>query len=273
MRTSFIGGGVMAEAMISRSIEQGVLAVGDVCIGEPVAGRREQLARRYSVATTAENRDAINGAKLIVLSVKPQQLPDVLQEVGGWLSPDQTVVSIVAGATIAALTGGLDHARVVRVMPNTPARVGAGISVWTAAEAVEPEARQAVAQLLEALGTQVYVSEEAYLDMATAVSGSGPAYVFAFMEALTDASVQLGIPREMAQALVLETVLGSATLAKETGERPSSLRESVTSPGGTTAEALLELERHGLRTAIMEAVLAAHRKALALGAPEGQAAT
>ena len=270
MQISFIGGGVMAEAMISCAIAQGVLAVKDVCVGEPVAERRTQLAERYGVATVAENRPATTDAKLIVLSVKPQHLPGVFQELGGWLSPDQTVLSIVAGTTMATLIRGLDHVQIIRVMPNTPARVGAGISVWTASDAVVPEARQAAGQLLEALGSQIYVSSEAYINMATAVSGSGPAYVFAFMEAMTDAAVHLGMPRELAQTLVLETVLGSATLAKETGEQPTSLRESVTSPGGTTAEALLELERHGFRVAVMDAILAAYQKAQALGAAEGQ---
>ena len=260
----------MAEAMISRAIAQGVLSAGEICVSEPIAERRNLLAERYSVSTAEENRPAVTDAQMVVLSVKPQHLPPVFHELGGRLNPDQTVLSIVAGASIASLTRGLDHMQVVRVMPNTPARVGAGISVWTASDSVRPEARQAAAKLLEALGRQVFVASEAYLDMATAVSGSGPAYVFAFMEAMIDAAVNLGLPQDMAQKLVLETVLGSAALAKETGEHPTLLREMVTSPGGTTAKALLVLERHGFRAAIMEAVVAAYQKAQALGGRNGQ---
>jgi pyrroline-5-carboxylate reductase len=265
VKTVFIGGGVMAEAMINRAIGQGALTTTDICVAEPISERRGLLAERYAVSISAENRPAIENAELVVLSVKPQHLNGVFDDVGGRLSPRQTVLSIVAGASLASLTSGLDHQQVIRVMPNTPARVGAGMSVWTATPQVSDAAREAAASLLSTMGTQLYVAKEEYLDMATAVSGSGPAYIYLFMEALTDSAVHLGIPRDMARTLVLETVLGSATLAKETGEHPTLLREMVTSPGGTTAEALLVLESGGFRATIMEAVNAAHQKAQALG--------
>ena len=150
-------------------------------------------------------------------------------------------------------------------MPNTPAQVGAGVSVWTATELVTSKARAHAAALLGAMGQEYYVTDESFLDMATAVSGSGPGYVFAFIESLTDAAVQLGIPHEMAASMVLETVYGSALLAKESGERPAVLRERVTSPGGTTAEGLRALEQGRFRTVVMDAVTAAHAKAQALG--------
>ncbi len=265
MRTAFIGGGVMAEAMISRAIAQGIAEPGQVTVAEPVASRRQELAERYGVNVTPDNPPALDGAGLVVLSVKPQHLGDVLADLRGRLAEDQTALSIVAGATIATLATGLGHQRVIRVMPNTPARIGAGISVWTATARVDGPAREAAAALLEALGRQLYVEDEAYLDMATAVSGSGPAYTYSFMESLIESAVHVGIPHEMARTLVVETVLGSALLAKETGEQLGQLREMVTSPGGTTAEGLLALRRGGFRASIMDAVATAYEKAKSLG--------
>ena len=201
----------------------------------------------------------------MVLSIKPQHLEEVLADLHGHVAPEQTVLSIVAGAALKTLVARLGHQRVVRVMPNTPARIGAGISAWTATAEVDEPAREAAAALLGAMGRQIYVQDEAYMDMATAVSSSGPAYVFSFMEALIEAAVYLGLPREVSRELVLETVLGSALLAKETGQHVGQLREMVTSPGGTTAEAMLALEEGGFRASIMDAVVAAYEKAQALG--------
>lgn len=266
MRTAFIGGGVMGEAILSRALAQGVLAPADVTVAEPVAARREHLTRQFKVAATASNREAAAGAGLIVLAVKPQHIGAVCADLAGTLAPTQSVLSIAAGVSIKRLADGLSHAANIRAMPNTPAQVGAGITVWTATKEVPEAGRAAAAALLGAIGRQVEVHDESYLDMATAVSGSGPAYVFAFMEAMTEAAVHMGLPRDMAAVLVLETVLGSARLAKETGQHPALLREMVTSPGGTTAEALRELERAGFRAAILEAINAAYRKAQALGA-------
>jgi pyrroline-5-carboxylate reductase len=269
MRTSFIGGGVMAEAMLARALAAGLLQAGEVCVGEPVAARREALAAAHGVGVAATGREAIAGAGLVVLAVKPQHLGHVYQEVGGHLQAGQTVLSIVAGAPLAALAAGLKHHALIRVMPNTPAQVGAGVSVWTATREVGTEARSAAAALLGCLGTAVEVADEGYLDMATAISGSGPAYVFAFMEALVEAGVLLGMPREMARTLAVETVAGSGRLASESGESPALLRERVTSPGGTTAAALRVLEQQGMRSAIIEAAAAAHRRAQELGRPKG----
>ncbi|MEK9658740.1 MAG: pyrroline-5-carboxylate reductase [Chloroflexota bacterium] len=269
MRTSFIGGGVMAEAILARALASGVLNADEVCVGEPVAARREALADAQGVGVCATGREAITGAGLVVLAVKPQHLGHVYQEVGGHLKPTQSVLSIVAGAPLAALSAGLKHQALVRVMPNTPAQVGAGVSVWTATAEVSAEARAAAAALLGCLGTAVEVADESYLDMATAISGSGPAYVFAFMEALTEAGVLLGMPREMARTLAVETVAGSGKLASESGESPALLRERVTSPGGTTAAALRVLEQMGMRSTIIEAAAAAHRRAQELGGPKG----
>ena len=265
MRIAFIGGGVMGEAMLARAVVAGVVSPADVCVAEPLDDRRAYLAATQGVAVTADAAEAASSAELVVIAVKPQQIAVVLESLAGTFDIAQTALSIVAGVPLKALVDGLKHPHVVRVMPNTPARIGAGMSVWTAAPGVSAEGRAAAAALLGALGREWYVEDEAYLDMATAVSGSGPAYVFAFIEALTEAGVHLGMPREMALALATETVAGSGRLARESGEDPAALRVSVTSRGGTTAEALAELARLGFSTTIRKAVVAAHRRAIELG--------
>ena len=265
MKTCFIGGGVMTEAIIKGAIGQGVLRSEHIHVGEPLAERRAWLSSQYGVTASSGNRDPILNAELVVLAIKPQQLTHVLPELKDILSPNQTILSIVAGATIQLIQKELNHLPVIRVMPNTPSQIGSGISVWTSSKEVEHLAKNTAESILSALGTQIYVEREDYLDMATAVSGSGPAYVFAFMESLTAAAVELGIPEQMAKQLVVETVLGSANLIKETGEEPSKLRSAVTSRGGTTESALLELERYGFQTSIRYAVKAAHEKARSIG--------
>ena len=265
MRFAFIGGGVMAEAMLSRALAAHVVSAEEVCVAEPVAERREQVGKAHGVSVTAHNTEAVREAGLVVLAVKPQHFDQMAGELAGHLSGAQTVLSIIAGIPIAKIVGALKHPHVVRVMPNTPAQIGAGMSVWTATSDVPGQTREVAASLLGVLGREWYVADEAYLDMATALSGSGPAYVFAFIEGLVEAGVSVGMPREMALTLAVETVAGSARLAKESGEDPALLRERVTSPGGTTAEGLRELERGGFRTTLMEAVSAAHRRARELG--------
>jgi len=215
MKTAFIGGGIMAEAMLSRAIAQGVLDATEVCVAEPVSDRRSYLEQHYNVGTSAQNIPPLHEVSTVILAVKPQQLPSVFDDIGGHLSDGQTIVSIVAGTGLRNLSAGLQHQRIVRVMPNTPAQVGMGVSVWTASPGVTSEARETTAALLRCLGTEMYVEDETLLDMATAVSGSGPAYVFKFIEALTDAAVALGLPQEMTHTMVLETVLGSAALGPE----------------------------------------------------------
>ena len=265
MRVGFAGGGVMAEAMISRAIASGLCSADSISVGEPLSPRRTELGERYGIAVHPDNATAITGAEIVVIAVKPQQIGYVCHELRGALSAEQTALSIAAGVTIGALAEGLGHDRIIRVMPNTPAQIGAGVSVWTATPQVPDAARNDAAALLATLGREWRVESETYLDMATAVSGSGPAYVFAFIEALTEAGVLLGMPRDMAQTLAIETTLGSARLASESGEAPAILRERVTSPGGTTAAALRELERRGFRSALIEGAAAAFRRARELG--------
>jgi pyrroline-5-carboxylate reductase len=270
MKLGFIGGGVMGEAMVARLLDGGVAAREEIMVSDVSAEQRTLLAQRYGIQTTASNLAAANHADFLVLAVKPQQLPAVMQDLRGGLRPEQAVLSIVAGARLTTLQRGLAHDALIRVMPNTPARIGQGMSVWMATASVGRAHRETAQQLLQSLGREVYVDEEKYLDMATALSGSGPAYVFLFLEALTDAGVHLGLSREIAAELALQTVAGSAALARETGAHPAVLRSQVTSPGGTTAEAVYELEASRWRAALHGAILAAYDKSIDLGREEDE---
>lgn len=265
MNISFIGGGVMAEALIGGVLEARLALPENVRVGEPVEPRRGYLEQRYGLKAYASNMDALDGAELVVLAVKPQTLPYVMPDLSRGLKKGHTVVSIIAGATMKTLTSGLKHSAVIRVMPNTPAQIGAGMSVWTASEDVEESVKTATGEILRTLGQEVYVPDEKLIDMATALSASGPAYVFLFIEAMIDAGVYLGMARDMARKLVLQTVLGSAKLVEQSGKHPAELKDMVTSPGGTTIEALRAFEKDGFRTAIFDGVIAAYDKSKALG--------
>lgn len=264
-RLAFIGSGVMAEAMIKGILQQKLLTPERIIASGPREEHGQELQERYHIRSTTSNQEAAANADIVVLSVKPQVLPRVLKELHGCIQPEALVLSIVAGARIATIQHGLSHDAVVRSMPNTPAQVGAGMTVWTASEQVNPEQRAEAQSILAALGEELYVEDEEYLDMATALSGTGPAYVFLFMEALIDAGVHLGFSRRVAQQLVLQTVLGSALFAKMSQMHAAELRNMVTSPGGTAAEALYQLEKGGLRTVVSRAVWAAYQKSRMLG--------
>lgn len=255
----------MGEAMISALLSSGASSKDAVRACDLDETRRAAIESKYGVSCTDDAQAAIGGCDVIVLSIKPQVLPDVMNSLKGSLKPDQLVISIIAGARLDTIVKGLDHDRVVRVMPNTPAQVGQGMSVWTATSAVTGEEKDAARTVLRAMGREIYFSDEKFIDMATAISGSGPAYVFLIMEALADAAVHIGLPREAAGELVTQTVLGSAHLARESGKHPAELKNAVTSPGGTTAEGLLCLEEGGVRAIIAQAVIAAYEKAKLLG--------
>lgn len=265
MKTAFVGGGVMAEAILSRAIDNHLLDPSSIHVAEPVDERRAFIRTTYSVVTHSSNRDAIHDADLIVLAIKPQQTVSVFNELAGLIHESQTCLSIVAGVPISKLREGLRHEKIIRVMPNTPAQIGEAMSVWTATPQVSDVARAGAADLLATLGHQREVSDESYIDMATAISGSGPAYVFAFIEALVQAGINIGIPSGMALDLTLQTVYGAARLAKVTGDDPAVLRERVTSPGGTTAAAMNALIASEFGAVIESAVRAAHRRAQELG--------
>ncbi|MDD5093028.1 MAG: pyrroline-5-carboxylate reductase [Dehalococcoidia bacterium] len=261
MRIAFIGAGAMAEAMISGLVRSGSIKAEAITASDVNPARLKALEELYGIKFTTDNRKAAKGKEIVVLAIKPQVLPAVTQELKGAFKPDQMVISIVAGANIETLRQQIDHNCIVLVMPNTPAQIGEGMSVWTATEAVSPRQREMTRSILAALGKEYYVADEKYLAMATAVSGSGPAYIFLFIEALIDAAVHIGMSRDMASELVLQTMLGSTHLAQISGKHVAELRNMVTSPGGTSTEGLLQLENGGLRAIITQAVIAAYEKA------------
>lgn len=265
MRLAFVGSGVMGEAMIAAVLERRLTQPSDITACDVVAQRREDLSRAYGIATAERAAEAIAGSDLIILAVKPQDFPAVASELRGLLAAGQTVVSIMAGVSLTTLHDRLAHEAIVRAIPNTPAQVGEGMTVWTATETVGTSARENAHAILGAMGQELYVTDEKYVDMATAVSGSGPAFVFLVMEALIDAAVHIGLRREMATSMVLQTVLGSARYAQASGRHPADLRNQVTSPGGTTAEGLLALEEAGVRAAFAQAIIAAYERARELG--------
>ena len=265
MKLSFIGGGKMAESIVHGVLAANLASAKDIAVGEPVAERRAFLSAEFGVSPVLDNREAAGGADLVVIAVKPQDLGGVLAELKGCLSQDQAALSIVAGAKVDTLSEGLDHGAVVRVMPNTPAQVGSGMTLWTCSGGVGGPQREMTKAVLASVGEEIYVSDEKYMDMATALSASGPAYVFLFIEALIDAGVYVGMPRDMARTLALQTVFGSVRLVMETGRHPADLKDMVVSPGGTTAEALRVLEEQGVPAAIVAAVDAAYRKSVSLG--------
>jgi pyrroline-5-carboxylate reductase len=260
-----VGSGVMAEAMIAGLLRGALVEPDRVVASHPRAERRESLEREYGIRTVADNLEAVRDADVILLGIKPQMLNKVGREIGPHLRRGQLVLSVLAGATTAALTGILGHDQVVRSMPNTPARLGKGVTVWYATPETTEEQRAQAATLLGALGLQLEVDDEKMVAMATAVSGTGPTYVFLVMEALIDAAVHLGFPRHVAHDLVIETLEGSTLFAKQSGMHPAELRNMVTSPGGTSAAALHELESGRLRTVMSEAVWAAFRRTVELG--------
>ena len=260
-----VGSGVMAEAMIAGLLRGALVKPGQVIASHPRAERRAELEKLYGIRTTPSNAEAVAGADVILLAIKPQMLARVGREIGPGLKGGQLVLSVIAGATTAALIGFLGHEQVVRSMPNTPARLGRGMTVWYATLSTTAEQRSQASALLHALGHEIEVDDERFVAMATAVSGTGPTYVFLVMEALIDAAVHLGFPRHVAHDIVVETLEGSTAFAKASGDHPAVLRNMVTSPGGTSAAALHELESGRLRTVLSEAVWAAYRRTVELG--------
>lgn len=263
MKLGFIGGGNMAAAMIGGLLQKGFEreAIG---VAEPQAERRAWLAREFGVAVEESAADTL-AAELIVLAVKPQQLPDLLRGLPR-LKPEQLVVSIAAGVRALDISRWLgDHPAVVRAMPNTPALVGAGIAGLFALPGVSEYQKAQAGRVLEAVGGAVWVADEAQIDIVTAISGSGPAYVFYFIEALEQAGVELGLPQETARLLTLQTFFGSAALAIKDQSPPAELRARVTSKGGTTERGILALEEGGVKYAIALAARAAAERAREMG--------
>jgi pyrroline-5-carboxylate reductase len=269
-RIAFVGAGVMAEAMIAGLLKNALIPAEHIVASHPREDRRQRLEERFDIRTIENNREAAHDADLVFLTIKPQVLKAVMRQLSGSLSPRQVVVSVIAGAPIEVLVNGLAHEAVVRVMPNTPAQVGQGMSVWSTTPGVTDTQRLRVQAVLSALGEELWVEEEKYVDMATALSGTGPTYVFLMMEALIDAGVHMGFPRRIAEQIVLQTVSGSVAFARDSGKHMAELRNMVTSPGGTSAEAIYQMEKGGLRTVLSRAVYAAYQRTQVLAGRERQ---
>lgn len=234
---AFIGSGTFAEATIKGILNKGLTDLHRIIASGPRPERGRELEERYGVKGTTDNKEAAQAGDIVVLSIKAQVLPLVLDELHGLIRPHQLIFCIVGGARIETIARGLHNRAIVRVMPNTPAQIGEGMSVWVATPEVTEQQRAQAKAILQALGKEIYVEDEDALDMATAVSGTGPTYVFLMMEALVEAAVHLGFSRRVARELVIQTVLGSALFARESGKHLAELRNMVTSPGGTSAEA------------------------------------
>lgn len=264
-RIAFIGSGVMAEAMIRGLLDKDLLTGDQIIASDPRKERGLELVARYSLNYTADNAEAARDADIIVLSTKPQVMGQVAHSMVDSAGKASLVLSILAGVRIQTIADGLNNPAVVRAMPNTPAQIGQGITVWTATEDVPERGREQARALLGALGEEIFLDDEKFLDMATALSGSGPAYVFLFMEALIDAGVHMGFSRRDAERLVMQTMRGSVEYAMHSNMHPATLRNQVTSPGGTSAAALYELEKGRLRTVLADGVWAAYRRSVELG--------
>ncbi|MDQ3130155.1 MAG: pyrroline-5-carboxylate reductase [Acidobacteriota bacterium] len=269
-KIAFVGCGVMAEAMIAGVLRKNLVGAEQITATHPRENRRKELRDKYGIQTFESNAKAIETIKreknsVVALCVKPQRLSGVLQELSGIVSPDQIVLSIIAGARIETIADALENHKIVRAMPNTPSQIGAGITAWTCSEEINDAERANIKSLLTALGKEIYVPNENMIDMATSLSATGPTYIFMVMEALTDAGVHLGFSRETSKELVQETMLGAVLFAMESHKHPAELRNMVTSPGGTSAEAIYQMEKGGLRTVLSKAVYAAYQRAVALG--------
>jgi pyrroline-5-carboxylate reductase len=286
---SFIGCGVMAEAIIAGLLSKKLVKPEQVVGSHPRAERREELQAKYGIHLFESNREALGyharlaahvgtsaagqaatsvtdkESSIVLLTVKPQRLGVILGELREVVQPDQLVISIVAGARVETIADALQHRAIVRAMPNTPAQIGEGMTVWTATAEVGETQQAQIHAVFGALGREMHVEEERMIDMATALSATGPTYTFLVMEALIDAGVHMGFSRHVAEELVLQTMLGTVLFARESRKHPAELRNMVTSPGGTSAEAIYQMEKGGLRTVLSKAVWAAYQRATALG--------
>jgi len=265
MKTGLIGCGFMGEAMLNATISRGVLNPAEVHVAEINDERCSLVRDAHQVHTTSDPASVVDGADLVIFAIKPQEFDAAAHHLEGRFHRDQTVMSIMAGVPIDRIARALRHAGIVRVMPNTPAAIGEGMSVWTATPEVDAATRGQVGAILGAMGREVYVDDEKYLDMATALSGSGPGFVFLLLEAFIDAGVHVGFKRDVAEMLALQTFIGSSRYAEATGKHPAALRNEVTSPAGTTAAGLVALESAGIRGAIIDAIEAAYERSKELG--------
>ena len=264
-RLCFVGAGAMGSAAIRGLLNNNVYAKNEIAVCDISQAIRESIELELGVFTTNRLEEAVQGSDTLFIAIKPQDLAPMMESMRSQIQPNQLIISIVAGARLKILCEGLGTDRVVRAMPNTPAQIGRGVTLWTAAAGVDGDGRTRIIRILQSLGTQVFAKEEGYLDMATAVSASGPAYILLVLEAWIDAAVSIGLPRDLATRLVVETIQGTMGLVEESNSHPAALRSDVTSPGGTTAAALDRLEGGGLRSTFASAIHAAYRRSQDLG--------
>lgn len=264
-KLALVGGGMMAEAILRRVVAQELFPLHKIWVSEPVTARRSYLVDSYGVQVTSVNLDACHEADVVVLAVKPQSFGRVAHDLVGKLKPSALVISIMAGIKIETIADELAHEKIVRAMPNTPAQVGQGMTVWMPTPQVTWSEQETAQLLLSTMGDAFAVEREHYLDMATGLSGSGPGFVFLVIEALIDAGVHIGLSREQSRRMVLQTVEGSVALMRQNGQHPADLRNRVTSPAGTTAAGVRILEERAVRFALIEAVTAAFERSRALG--------
>lgn len=270
LHLTFIGCGVMAESIVAGLLRKNLVSAEQITASHPRESRRKELTEKYDIKVFEKNSEAVESVKSqensgVFLCVKPQRIKGVLEEIKDAVSPEQMILSIIAGAKIEAISGELKNEKIVRAMPNTPSQIGAGMTAWTCTEKISDQEKSQVKSLLSALGKEIFVENENMIDMATSLSATGPTYIFMVMEALTDAGVHLGFSREVSKELVQETMLGSVLFAMESHKHPAELRNMVTSPGGTSADAIYQMEKGGLRTVLSKAVYAAYSRAVALG--------
>ena len=265
MKIALIGGGVMGDAILSAVLRKGLTSPQAIFVSDTNEVRHQYLEQEYGVVVMNNNRLVMSKGDIVVLAIKPQNLAEVMAELRGQLKPTQLVLSIVTAARISTICSGLSCSHVVRATPNKPAQIGEGITVWTATAEVTEQQKERTGSILGAMGKQIYADDERYIDIATAVSGSGPAYLALFIEALIGAAVHVGMPRDMAEESVLQTILGSVHLMQGSGTPPSELRKAVTTSGGITAEALLQFKKGQFTELVKQAVMAAHKKAKELG--------
>lgn len=270
-KLAFIGGGNMARSLIGGLIASNI-AAEQIHVADQNVATLESLTQRYPVQTFTSNREAIQDADVIILAVKPQQLQDVIREISTDTQENQLFISIAAGIRVDDIHRWLDKPRasIVRAMPNTPALVEAGATALFANEHVTHQQHELAESILRACGVAIWLTDEKHMDAVTALSGSGPAYFFLVMEAMENAAVELGLPPETARLLCLETAFGAAKMALESGESASTLRQQVTSPGGTTERAIHELEDGGLHGLFENALVAAALRARELANELGQ---
>lgn len=264
-RVGFIGAGKMATALARGLVAAKFVPAQSIVAADVSSAALEQFARETGATSADSNVDVLSNSEIVILAVKPQQMKDVLTEIAPEAKSRHLFVSIAAGIPLAFLSRGLGaERRIIRVMPNTPCLVSAGASAFALGGAATPDDGQLVSSLLSTVGVAVQVSET-LLDAVTGLSGSGPAYVYQIIEALSDGGVQMGLPRNIATLLAAQTLLGAARMVIETGEHPGALKDAVTSPGGTTIAGLHALESGGLRGCLMNAVKAATLRSRELG--------